>query len=940
MLGILGTIGRTAASAGGSALKAAGATLPKMGKVLLSGVGSVAKSVLGGSGGVGSFHEGNLHEQHDKKIEIQNDKTQKTSDYDTEYTPKEKPDLLRTPFKNEKISTSDVLKALQQVSDKAVRETNLVNKNFLKGFDYVEGELKRQGTYLTRINRKADIVLAKQSTLRIELDRLKYNLSNEKINKKSELKQEAQQQPLVNEPTDEGKENKDESTVQTVAKSITKLVGAGVAYLLGKRLIDNLSGSKSKENTKQNYPGYYNELMGNDNPEQEINIVSKKIKLSADEITFDADKFTFLRAHLGAGSGLNKPEKSSSTQKETAIQSKYPDYYNKMMGYTPSNDPRAEMATIDPTGFKTKDGRDLPEIMGYGQSGFGGSGATGSYPSTGATRSTSSSTENISPSINKAASGKNTGSVISDAMAGNISATSTAVQEALKTEGLHESRDREQLISFMKSAGKGYIDPSNAWCASFVNAVLQKTGIKGTGSAAAGSFHSWGNKVEDASSVSKADVLVNYRRSPRTGMIGSHVTMATGEVKRDKAGRITHIETIGGNEKNKVTKEWKSFGEVQKNWAIRRSAVEGLPEEDQRKIKGELNNAPTVSLNKNEQAALKTENINPVNKNNQIGIFGNTSLNVFENKNVVIPNRIEGQSNKEIVMKAFVDQLRKEGVPEKNLPHAAALLAGQVQYESGFKPTLTHDQGTGYGIYGARLKRREEMFNWLNENKFSKDSAEGQGRYMAYEAMNKREYAISKAALMNASEENMKIGARTLTTNFERPREQEQNSINRYNAARDFLKDTQRIVSSDIQLGKQSLWNEQPYINNTQGIGLESAAYGQSKGEFVDDQQGNLIQQPTPSSPDLTPWEAPEPKQYDEKIWSEGTDAIPNMSKEEQSEQNRFGRDYTDTIKQERSRDSHGVRRPDHNPEGRGSEPGSNAYGPSRDPDNLGLCTI
>ena len=61
-----------------------------------------------------------------------------------------------------------------------------------------------------------------------------------------------------------------------------------------------------------------------------------------------------------------------------------------------------------------------------------------------------------------------------------------------------------------------------------------------------------------------------------------------------------------------------------------------------------------------------------------------------------------------VAMQAAMDQLRKEGVPEGNLKAAAAMLVGEAQMEFGLDPTKIHDQGTGYGIYGARLSRGDD----------------------------------------------------------------------------------------------------------------------------------------------------------------------------------------------------------------------------------------
>jgi hypothetical protein len=85
-------------------------------------------------------------------------------------------------------------------------------------------------------------------------------------------------------------------------------------------------------------------------------------------------------------------------------------------------------------------------------------------------------------------------------------------------------------------------------------------------------------------------------------------------------------------------------------------------------------------------------------------------------------------------MKIAMDQLRKEGVPEDKLEGAAALLVGEAESESGLKANISHDNGTGYGIYGARLRRRDEMFEWMAKHGYGRDSFEGQMRQMAHAA--------------------------------------------------------------------------------------------------------------------------------------------------------------------------------------------------------------
>ncbi|MGY3278124.1 phage tail tip lysozyme [Bradyrhizobium sp. S3.7.6] len=118
---------------------------------------------------------------------------------------------------------------------------------------------------------------------------------------------------------------------------------------------------------------------------------------------------------------------------------------------------------------------------------------------------------------------------------------------------------------------------------------------------------------------------------------------------------------------------------------------------------------------------------------------------------------------------AIMDQLRKEGVPEANLEYAASALTGQAISESGLNPNTSHDGGTGYGIYGARLGRAKRMLSWLKENGYAHNDLEGQSRYMAHEAMTDQAYAASRRALMGATAGNLGQVNGVLTDNFEAP---------------------------------------------------------------------------------------------------------------------------------------------------------------------------
>jgi hypothetical protein len=121
-----------------------------------------------------------------------------------------------------------------------------------------------------------------------------------------------------------------------------------------------------------------------------------------------------------------------------------------------------------------------------------------------------------------------------------------------------------------------------------------------------------------------------------------------------------------------------------------------------------------------------------------------------------------------------MDQLRREGVPEQHLRQAAAHLVGQAHMESGLDPNKQHDfengRPTGYGIYGARNDRRTRMLKWLGENGYAPNSAEGQMRYMAREAMTDANYRKTRRVLMGEGTGNVDADTDTITKNFEAPK--------------------------------------------------------------------------------------------------------------------------------------------------------------------------
>lgn len=194
-----------------------------------------------------------------------------------------------------------------------------------------------------------------------------------------------------------------------------------------------------------------------------------------------------------------------------------------------------------------------------------------------------------------------------------------------------------------------------------------------------------------------------------------------------------------------------------------------------------------------------------INKNDrgEVQSFSRSQVDVSQDDiEVVRKSSVTGKNNKEVIMQAFADELRKKGVATENLPFAVAALSGQVKAESGFNPTLTHDNNTGYGIYGARdptpgRGRRTDMFNWLENNGYDRNSAEGQARFMVTEAFSGR-YPQTANALRNANRDNIGGVTSILTDEFESPAERVQNKINRTRYSQDELRNAEMATNGVI----------------------------------------------------------------------------------------------------------------------------------------------
>lgn len=107
--------------------------------------------------------------------------------------------------------------------------------------------------------------------------------------------------------------------------------------------------------------------------------------------------------------------------------------------------------------------------------------------------------------------------------------------------GIDGSAHNKRILAYFTEAGFSWVkDDETAWCAAFVNWVLKKSGLKGTGSLAARSFLNYGKRT-DAPQI--GDLAVFWRIS-RNSAFG-HVAFYIAHDKR-------FVYVLGGNQSNAV----------------------------------------------------------------------------------------------------------------------------------------------------------------------------------------------------------------------------------------------------------------------------------------------------------------------------------------------------------------------------------------------------
>lgn len=105
------------------------------------------------------------------------------------------------------------------------------------------------------------------------------------------------------------------------------------------------------------------------------------------------------------------------------------------------------------------------------------------------------------------------------------------VHEAEKHIGLHANKDRSKLQSII------HVDPVlTPWCAAFVNTILEKIGVKGTGSLTAMSFASYGKVTKEPK---QGDIVV---MKTHVGFFDSY----------EYVNGVKYVRVLGGNQAKMV----------------------------------------------------------------------------------------------------------------------------------------------------------------------------------------------------------------------------------------------------------------------------------------------------------------------------------------------------------------------------------------------------
>lgn len=125
---------------------------------------------------------------------------------------------------------------------------------------------------------------------------------------------------------------------------------------------------------------------------------------------------------------------------------------------------------------------------------------------------------------------------------------------AVKDIGFHEIGNNQGIGKFIAQGRCG--QPGDPWCAIFVNAKLEESGIRGTRSASSQSFRHDARFVKLAGPAPGA-IAVYWRGRPTSGI--GHVGFYLGET-------ATQVLTLGGNQSDTVSKQFEPKARLWGYW--------------------------------------------------------------------------------------------------------------------------------------------------------------------------------------------------------------------------------------------------------------------------------------------------------------------------------------------------------------------------------------
>ena len=588
----------------------------------------------------------------------------------------------------------------------------------------------------------------------------------------------------------------------------------------------------------------------------------KTLKFKGQKITIEADEIEFISKKIsGLTGGISQPQQESSVsrfRKGVPTPQQSPEI-SRGVG---SNAPTSGQPSID--------------TSGSGQSSVTDSGSTSKVAVSG----------KLSPEVQA-----KTQKLISDAASGKVSLTSSAVDKALSQLGLNENRDRDAIKSYLRDGGSNLDPATTSWCAAFMNSTLAQSGIKGTGSNVATSFMGWGKSVDDPSGTSKGDILVQ-NRGRRQGETGGHVLMATGN-KQVRADGTVLLETVSGNQGNKVNKSWISSNLVK----IRRADESVLPQEVvEAQAKG-------IKLPDDSTRSAKKDNTDAITN----GVSQGTSK--MDALSKVDPTKLVGKDGYQKVY----DIAKRLGDPRPEVT------AAQWAQESGWGNRVS---GT-HNYFGQKAKKNEDSTSRMTNENFGGGNVRLAQNFKNYDSP---EDAIKdhikkwspKYAGAKSTEEAVQLLQRHGYAT----------DPNYVNAITSIANKT-KVEDTDITTRVDA-----PSINPLSYNGLDpnDKRMAGPSGTMIGVQTGELSSynpydtQAKPAQELPAGWADPklESKEDSNKAFETGTAPVtPAVPKSMQSRVNTS------------------IRNPTHDPESQDPTPGSNGYGARcQDPDGGGICTV